>query len=96
MQHEALRLAEAKAWFARVAKDLRSAEVGLSVEPPMLEDVLFHCQQAAEKALKGFLTFHDRPFAKTHDLRDLGKQCSEVDPTLEQLLIETARLTKYA
>jgi HEPN domain-containing protein len=47
---------------------------------------LFHCQQAAEKALKGFLAWHDQPFPKTHDLGKLGKQAVEVDPTLEPLI----------
>jgi len=40
----------------------------LKASLPFLEDALFHCQQAVEKALKGFLTWHDRPFEKTHDL----------------------------
>jgi HEPN domain-containing protein len=44
---------------------------------------MFHCQQAAEKALKAFLTFHDQPFRKTHDLASLGKQCANIDATLE-------------
>jgi hypothetical protein len=40
----------------------------LAVEPAFVEDVLFHCQQTVEKALKAFLAWHDRPLRKTHDL----------------------------
>ena len=29
------------------------------------------CQQAAEKAVKGFLVFHDQRFEKTHDIEAL-------------------------
>jgi len=43
----------------------------LTDEPPDVEDALFHCQQAAEKALKAVLIWHDRPFKKTHDLAAL-------------------------
>ena len=41
--------------------------------PPLPREALYHCQQAAEKALKGFLAFHDHPFRRTHDLRELGE-----------------------
>jgi len=39
---------------------------------------------------------HDRPFRKTHDLIELGRQCLEIDPTLADLLAEAAPLTEYA
>jgi HEPN domain-containing protein len=61
-----------------------------------VEDALFHCQQAAEKALKAFLTFHDRPFRKTHDLASLGKQCADIDATLEGLVERLDDLSEYA
>jgi prevent-host-death family protein len=30
--------------------------------------MVFHAQQAAEKAMKGYLSWHDQAFRKTHDL----------------------------
>jgi len=57
---------------------------------------LSHCQQAAEKALKGFLTWHDRPFRKTHSLEELGEACLEVDPGLGALIDQAVPLTEYA
>lgn len=83
-------------WLEKVHNDLRAAEVDLSVKPPLLEDALFHCQQAAEKAMKAFLTWHRRPFRKTHDLIELGMSCVELDPALEPLLRQVAVLTEYA
>jgi HEPN domain-containing protein len=65
-------------------------------EPPASEDALYHCQQAAEKALKGCLVWHDQPFPKTHDLGKLGKEAFELDPTLEPLIDEVVEFTKYA
>lgn len=50
----------------RAQEDLRGAEIDLAAAPPLLGDATFHCQQAVEKALKGFLTWHDRVFRKTH------------------------------
>mgnify|MGYP001563583143 CR=1 FL=1 len=53
---EGPRVAETRAWFAKSRFDLRCAEADLQAVPPLVEDVLFHCQQAAEKAMKGFPT----------------------------------------
>ena len=96
MPPDRVRLADTRAWLAKAADDLRGAELDLSAERPLLGDALFHCQQAAEKALKAFLTWHDRPFRKTHNLVELGDQCREIDPTLENLLRRAARLTEFA
>jgi HEPN domain-containing protein len=57
---------------------------------------MFHCQQAAEKAMKGFLTAHDRLFRKTHDLDELAAACEAVDPTLKDVLYPARDLTVFA
>jgi HEPN domain-containing protein len=36
--------------------------------PPLFDEAVFHCQQAAEKAPKGFLAFNGCSFRKTHNL----------------------------
>ncbi len=96
MQPDPALVAETQAWFRRVRSDLRSAQADLSVEPPILEDVVFHSQQAAEKAMKGFLTWHQCAFGKTHDLRQLGKLCVSIDPTLQPMIEAAEPLTRYA
>ena len=47
-----------RAWFAKASSDLRSAEIIIASDAKDLpsDAVCFHCQQAAEKYLKGFLT----------------------------------------
>lgn len=72
------------------------AEFERAAEPPLTFDVVFHAQQAAEKAMKGFLTWHDRPFRKTHNLIEIGEPCTDIDRTLEALLRRAAQLTEYA
>ena len=85
-----------RAWLVKSTKDLHRVEVFLAAQSSDFEGALFHCQQAAEKALKAFLTWHDQPFRKTHDLDALGKQCTELDPTLGPLVERLDRLTEYA
>src|SRR3990167_8195952 len=91
-----IRAADTRAWLARALDDLRCADIDLAATPPLLGDTTFHCQQAVEKALKAFLTWHDRPFRKTHDLVELGGQCVAIDASLEPLLQPAAPLTEYA
>jgi HEPN domain-containing protein len=58
--------------------------------------MLFHCQQAAEKTMQGFLTAHDRIFRKTHNLDELASACEAVDPTLKEVLNPARDLTVFA
>ena len=59
-------------------------------------EALFHCQQAAEKAPKAFLTFHEIAFRKTHDLGDLSPECVELDDSLRLAITQAEGLTRYA
>jgi len=84
---------EAAKWLEQAPKDLTAAKALVDIEASRS---VFHSQQAAEKAIKGFLTFRQIAFRKTHDLTDLGSQCAEADPTLEPFLREVEELTDYA
>jgi HEPN domain-containing protein len=89
-------VSETRAWLVKASKDLRAAAFEFGATPPFLEDIAFHSQQAAEKALKAFLTWHGRPFRKTHNLVELGQACVALEPTFENLLRHAAPLTEYA
>ena len=96
MPHDRLLISETRAWFSKAANDLRAAEHEFIAVPPLLDDIVFHCQQAAEKAMKGFLTWHNRPFRKTHSLEEIGELCLEIDSTIEPLVDRAVPLTAYA
>ena len=87
---------EVQDWLRKAASDLRSARVGLAADPPLIEDALFHCQQATEKAMKGFLTAHDTAFRKTHDLDELALACEHIDESLQDVLEPARDLTVFA
>lgn len=90
------RAVETRSWLAKAFSDLRAAAHEFTAQPPILDDIVFHAQQAAEKALTGFLSWHDRPFRRTHDLVELGQACADLDPTLEPLLRRAAPPTVIA
>jgi HEPN domain-containing protein len=93
---ETNRLAETSAWLQRTSQDMRAAAHGLKAEPPLLDDVVFHCQQACEKALRAFMIWNGVPYRETHDLGEIGAQCVEIDPSLEQIVEQAATLSDYA
>ncbi len=91
------RIEDARAWLAKAELDLRAADLELGTpEAGLWADVVFHAQQAAEKALKAFLAFHDRPFRKTHSIEEVGRACTAIDPTLTALVDAAAPLTEFA
>lgn len=96
MAFDPVRVEDTQAWLTKSKQDLRRVENAFSAEHPDFEDAMFHCQQAAERALKGFLTWHDQPFKKIHDLDKLGGQCMQIDPTLEPLVDRIDESTRYA
>jgi HEPN domain-containing protein len=93
MTPEESRHDEAARWLAQARKDLHAAHVLASAEPSRS---VFHSQQAAEKAAKSFLAFHDVTFRKTHDLNELGCQCADVNPSLAAVFEDASDLTDYA
>lgn len=52
----------ARQWLLKALSDLESARVLSSLESPRLDTAIFHCQQAAEKAVKGFLIYQCKLF----------------------------------
>ncbi|RLG64840.1 DNA-binding protein [archaeon] len=74
----------AEKWLRKAYTDLRVAvklfEIG---EEPWV--IVFHAQQAVEKALKAYLVLHNRHFGKTHNLFRLIDLCSEIDQEFQQL-----------
>ncbi len=96
MPHDPELTAETRGWLVRAYRDLASGRVLLAAQVSLTGNATFHAQQAVEKAMKGFLTWHSRVFRKTHNLTELGEMCVRLDARLEPLLRRAAELTDYA
>lgn len=91
------RIEDVRGWLRKADLDLRAAAHDLTASGAGLSsDAVFHAQQAAEKALKAFLAWHDVPFRKTHNLEELGRECVNLDASLQLSVDHAVPLTEYA
>jgi HEPN domain-containing protein len=83
-------------WLIKAQRDLATARKLADDPDPLLDTAIYHCQQAAEKAVKGFLAFHDQTVVKTHDVRFLINQALLLEPAFEEWLEAAECVTPYA
>lgn len=79
-------------WLKKAQRDLSAAQK-LAQELPDI--AIYHCQQAAEKALKGFLVFHDTDPGDTHNISTLVRLASTFKPEFLTVLKEAGYLSQY-
>lgn len=86
-----------KEWFSNANEDLRVAQALWGLGPERyLKTIPYHCQQTAEKSIKGYLAYKKIKFPKIHDIEILVQLVGPVPPELAQLLQEADDLTDYA
>jgi HEPN domain-containing protein len=91
-----LAASEAKAWMTKAWRDLETARRAADGAPPFYDVAVYHCQQAAEKAVKAFLVQHAKPYEKTHDIEVLVDLACEEDSNFSSLADAADALTPYA
>jgi HEPN domain-containing protein len=86
-----------KQWFDLSEKDFAVAEhVAHNMHPVPHEIICFHCQQSAEKDLKGFMIRYDKEPPKIHDLVELLKTCESINSQFSTLLNKCVFLNRYS
>ncbi|MDW8318670.1 MAG: HEPN domain-containing protein [Anaerolineae bacterium] len=83
-------------WIHKSRSDLGSARRLLEGPEAYPDTAVYHCQQAVEKILKAFLTWHDIPFARTHDLTELVRLAEGVNRSFGRWESAAQELTPYA
>lgn len=86
---------EVDRWIAVANEDLRAARACLSIDEPALGAAAYHCQQAAEKLIKGLLVAASVSFRKTHDMDELVDLAAPCYPQIVVLLDACRSLTVW-
>jgi len=82
-------------WLARARSDLALARMPLPKEA-FYEDLCFHAQQAAEKAIKAVYRALQREFPYTHDLAELLKGLEKEGVAIPETVHEAVELSDFA
>ena len=80
----------------KAQNDLDAAKRLAEGDEPLLDVAIYHCQQAAEKVVKGYLTFHNITVSKIHDIEELVSEALEINADFEDWLDVGDSLTRYA
>jgi HEPN domain-containing protein len=70
-------------WVNKSKRDLDSAKA--LFEKGFYDTAIYHTQQCAEKALKGYCVYRLQPLIKTHDLDIILNKCISLDSQFEEL-----------
>lgn len=84
-----------KEWFEFAKRDLESAKFLLNMYPKPIEIICYHCEQSAEKYLKGYLIRNENKLERTHDLVMLNNKCKKIDEDFKQIEDECIELVPY-
>lgn len=83
-----------KEWIEKALKDIKSAKV-LKEHDCGNDVVAFHCQQAIEKALKGYLLFSGEGLIPGHSLLFLGKSAEKFNSEFRSIKKDLAFVNQY-
>ncbi len=86
---------DAEAWLDFAKDDLDAAKYLLGMEKRSLEIICYHCQQCAEKALKGLYALEGVEIPRTHDFGVLVAGIKMVCD-VSDLMSELAQLQPFA
>jgi len=82
-------------WIQIADDDIYSAQLLNEASRKPYEIICYHCAQATEKYLKGYLDYNDITAPKTHNLLLLHELCVEKDTIFEDIRTECSLLNRF-
>jgi HEPN domain-containing protein len=84
---------ELKRWLKQAKHDLEAAKIDLKNR--FFADACYSAEQAAQKALKGYLYFRGSPLVWKHSIKELVTECTGYDHTFAELSESGKILDQY-
>jgi HEPN domain-containing protein len=82
-------------WMQIADDDFDSAKILNESDRKHYEVICYHCAQAVEKYLKGYLSYNDIIPQKTHSLLLLNEICIDIDNNFENIRTECSLLNRF-
>ncbi len=83
-------------WLAVAERDRQAVAACMAAGPSLRGVAAFHCQQAVEKLLKGFLVLAAKRSRKTHSLTQLGAAAQAAFPDIADLVAAARSWSDWA
>ena len=83
-------------WLKYAENDLKVVHILAAHYPLQLEIICYHCQQAAEKALKAFLLANDCDPPRTHSLENLVDLCRNILADFDDITTDCEYLNPFS
>ena len=87
---------DVKEWFLIADDDFYSAQILNEQVRKLYEIICYHCAQAVEKYLKGYIVYQNEIPEKTHNLTYLGRICIDKDSDFNNVKFEFDFLNRFA
>lgn len=84
---------ELERWLLQADHDLQVAQVNLEHE--FFADVCYAAEQAAQKALKGYLYFRGSTMVWKHSVKELAEECAKLESGFSALIEAGKILDQY-
>jgi HEPN domain-containing protein len=82
-------------WIQIADDDFDTAKILNEAVRRHYENICYHCAQAIEKYLKGYLSYNDIIPQKTHNLLLLNEICVDIDNRFENIRTECGLLNRF-
>ncbi|MDR2618613.1 MAG: HEPN domain-containing protein [Treponema sp.] len=82
-------------WMQIADDDFDAAKILNESDRKHYEVICYHCSQAVEKYLKGYLSYNDIIPQKTHNLLLLNEICIGIDNNFENIRTECSLLNRF-
>ncbi len=89
-------LSNVRNWLIKAKHDLLTARKLSTGKECYLDTAIYHCQQTAEKAVKGYLALNNIRPEKTHDIQVLIAKAQEINNKFSTCFDAAELLTPYA
>jgi len=90
-----MKLNEVREWFQIAEEDFYTAQILNNQVRKPNEIICYHCAQAIEKYLKGYLVYRETIPLKTHNLTLLLDLCVEFDNSFDIVRMECSVVNRY-
>ena len=80
-------------WFWIAEEDVRSAKLLEKDSNPPNSIIYYHCSQAIEKYLKGFLVYNNKEYNRDHNLSTTIKKCIDCDNSFNEIMPECNKMS---